>query len=212
MIEVGRGIGVLRLAPAGEPELVRTGLAGMLGGQPGIEVTDLRAGERVHVALYDPDGPQAERRREALVKDPSVARVAAYTWNFQPWVAGELFDRGVSGYLAKTATATELAVALRRIAAGATVIAPTGTHAGTGGWTGSQRGLTPREAELLSLVAAGHSNLEIARRMNVSINSVKSYIRSGYRKIGVDSRSQAVRWALQHGLHDQGGPPATGPA
>ena len=65
---------------------------------------------------------------------------------------------------------------------------------------GQDEGLTAREAEVLSLIAGGLSNTDVAARMGLSINSVKSYVRSSYRKIGVESRSQAVLWGLTHGL------------
>ena len=56
--------------------------------------------------------------------------------------------------------------------------------------------LTARERETLALIATGKSNDEIAQEMQISLNSVKSYIRSAYRKTGVQSRSQAVLWAV----------------
>ena len=65
---------------------------------------------------------------------------------------------------------------------------------------GSEVGLTPREVEVLSLIAQGMSNLEIAEGLYLSINSVKTYIRSAYAKIGATSRSRAVAWCLQHGF------------
>jgi two-component system, NarL family, response regulator LiaR len=60
-------------------------------------------------------------------------------------------------------------------------------------------GLTEREAQILEWIAQGLSNQEIAERAFVSINSVKTYIRSAYRKIGAKSRSQAVAWAVRRG-------------
>ena len=60
--------------------------------------------------------------------------------------------------------------------------------------------LTSRELDILQLVGAGLSNLEISKQLYLSINSVKSYIRTAYRKIGVQSRSQAVLWVVQHDL------------
>ena len=60
--------------------------------------------------------------------------------------------------------------------------------------------LTQRETEVLSMIAAGKANRDIAEETNLSINSVKSYIRGAYSKIEVTSRSQAVLWAIQHGL------------
>jgi NarL family two-component system response regulator LiaR len=61
-------------------------------------------------------------------------------------------------------------------------------------------GLTGREIEVLALIGEGLTNQEIADRVFISINSVKTYIRSAYRKIGVKSRSQAAVWGLQHGI------------
>jgi DNA-binding CsgD family transcriptional regulator len=75
--------------------------------------------------------------------------------------------------------------------------------------------LTPREADVIRLIAAGHSNVDIARELFVSINSVKSYIRSAYKVIGVTNRSGAILWAIRYGMvatprsHDE--PPAAAP-
>jgi DNA-binding CsgD family transcriptional regulator len=69
-----------------------------------------------------------------------------------------------------------------------------------GDWPGRSDGLTAREAEVVALITQGLSNTEIATRCYLSINSVKSYIRGAYSKIEVTSRSQAVLWAIQHGL------------
>ena len=65
--------------------------------------------------------------------------------------------------------------------------------------------LTARERETLAHIATGKSNDEIARQMEISLNSVKSYIRSAYRKLGVTRRSQAVIWGFQHGLLEDEG-------
>lgn len=61
-------------------------------------------------------------------------------------------------------------------------------------------GLTPREIEVLGLIAQGLSNQEICGRLFISINSLKTYVRAAYRKIGVERRSQAVLWAIAHGV------------
>ena len=79
------------------------------------------------------------------------------------------------------------------------LLPPAGTRR-TKGWSGADAGLTPREAEVLALITAGLSNQAICERLVVSPNSVKSYIRSCYRKIGVESRTQAVLWGLTAGL------------
>ena len=63
--------------------------------------------------------------------------------------------------------------------------------------------LTPRETEVLSYIAVGLSNREIAAELFLSVNSVKSHIRSAYRKIGVTRRVEAVRWAIRNDLDAQ---------
>jgi DNA-binding CsgD family transcriptional regulator len=78
--------------------------------------------------------------------------------------------------------------------------APTADRDTTGQWPGREHGLTARESEVLALITQGLSNQEIAERTYLSINSVKTYIRTGYRKIGVGRRSQAVAWGMRHGF------------
>ena len=65
---------------------------------------------------------------------------------------------------------------------------------------GAAAGISPRESDVLQLVVMGHSNQEIAEKLFLSINSVKTYIRSAYRKINVNSRGQAIVWAIQNGF------------
>lgn len=61
-------------------------------------------------------------------------------------------------------------------------------------------GLTEREYDIVRLIATGITNQEVGRALFVSVNTVKSYVRSAYRKMGVQTRSQAVVWAFDHGL------------
>ena len=85
---------------------------------------------------------------------------------------------------------------------------------GAGDWPGREAGLSPREAEVIALITQGRSNADIASLMYLSINTVKTYIRSAYRKIGVTGRSHALLWGLDHGFqpdhhridHWRGGP------
>ena len=60
--------------------------------------------------------------------------------------------------------------------------------------------LTERERDVLELITNGYSNQQISQRLYLSINSVKTYVRSGYRKIGAETRSHAVIWGVRHGL------------
>ena len=71
---------------------------------------------------------------------------------------------------------------------------------GAGDWPGRDAGLSPREAEVIALITQGLSNQEIADRAFLAINTVKTYIRSAYRKIGVERRTQALLWAVDNGF------------
>ena len=81
-------------------------------------------------------------------------------------------------------------------------------------WPGKPEGLSNRESEILALITQGKPNSEIARLTYLSPNTIKSYIRTIYRKIDVTSRTQAVLWGVAHGFtpdhrridHWRGGP------
>ena len=65
---------------------------------------------------------------------------------------------------------------------------------------GREAGLSGRESNVLRLIVQGYTNQDIADRLYLSINSIKTYIRTTYRKLDVSSRQQAVTWAIQHGF------------
>lgn len=197
------------MALVNDDEVVVRGLDSMLRNYTDrVQVVELTAGRGVlapvDIALYDTfgmgqaDGPDVAR----LVANPRVDQVCVYTWNFQPWLARAAIDQGVRGYLSKSLPARHLVEALVAVHAGRTIISPApGRRVPVAGdWPGREEGLTAREAEVLSLITAGLSNLEIAERTQLSLNSIKSYIRTAYRKIEVDSRSKAVLWGIAHGM------------
>ena len=110
---------------------------------------------------------------------------------------------GARGYLSKVLTGPEVVAALERVMRGEIVILPGDRETsvdGAGDWPGRAAGLSPREAEILALITQGLTNQEIADRVYLSINSVKTYIRTAYRKIGVVRRPQAVLWGVQNGF------------
>jgi DNA-binding NarL/FixJ family response regulator len=175
--------------------------------------------DRVDVVLYDsfaqPESDHAEIGH--LVASPRARRVVVYTWNFHPDLVASARRRGAHGYLSKTLPARELVAALEAIHAGETVIsavAPRARSVPGLDWPGRGEGLTDREAEILALITQGKSNADVARLTYLSGNTVKSYIRTIYRKIGVSSRTQAVLWGVEHGFtpdhnrieHWKGGP------
>jgi DNA-binding NarL/FixJ family response regulator len=130
-------------------------------------------------------------------------KVVVYSWNLDPALISAAVANGASAYLSKALPAGQLVAALQAVHRGEEPDDPQGKGAATvvgGDWPGREEGLTQREAEVLALIAQGLSNEEIAGRTLLSINSVKTYIRSCYRRIGVKNRANAILWALDHGF------------
>ena len=144
----------------------------------------------------------------ALSRNDSVDKVVLYTWAFAPEFITRALQSGAAGVLSKTLTGPALVAALEQIHSGQRVISPPPgsvkdiepNNSKGSDWPGRSAGLTQREAEMLTLICRGHTNAEIAASAFLSPNSVKSYIRSAYRKVGVERRSQAVAWGIAHGL------------
>jgi DNA-binding NarL/FixJ family response regulator len=163
----------------------------------------------VDIVLYDSFAqPEADHDDiEVLIRSPHARKVVVYTWNFHPQLIESARAKGASGYLSKMMSAPELVAALEAIHAGRIIISDpprrARVHPGLD-WPGKVEGLTDRESEVLALITQGKSNAELAELMFISINTVKSYIRSAYRKIGVTNRTHAVLWTTAHGfLPDQ---------
>ena len=197
----------IRVALIGGDELVRRGLESMLRTLGGFELGTIKDRARlpIDIALVETFGTSLQDTTLArAAADPFIARVAVFTWNHHPGLVDEVLRDGVSGYLGKSLTAAQLGRALRAIHLGDRVVAPALAHqpvdVTTTGTATEADSLTDRERETLANIATGKSNEQIATEMGISLNSVKSYIRSAYRKIGVSSRSQAVLWAVSHGV------------
>ena len=199
---------VVRLAIVNDYAVVSAGVAALLADEC-IDVVETEASlpvlTDVDIVLYDTFGQvQGDGiDLEDLVRD-SGAKVVIYSWNLQPDLIRRALDSGASGYLSKVLTGPEIVQALERIANGEVVIlaGDNETSAGASGdWPGRSAGLSPREAEILALISQGLSNQEIADRAYLSINTVKTFIRSAYRKIGVNKRTQAALWGLTNGFH-----------
>lgn len=201
----------LTLALMNDFPVIVHGVAELLKDDPRIRLVELDSlldpNQFVDVVLYDAfaskDGIHDDVER--LVADPRYARVAVYTWNVDSSQIREALQLGADGYLSKSLTAPELADALVRVHRGEKVVEPRPVpkEITLPAWPGHAAGLTPREAEVIALITQGRTNEEIAQHCYLSINSVKTYIRTAYRKMGVERRSQAVRWGLEHGLKPQ---------
>jgi DNA-binding NarL/FixJ family response regulator len=215
---------VITVALVDDYDVVLLGVARMLDGyRDRVRIVEIDANEAVadtvDIVLYDSFAQPESDHDEigVLVDSPRARRVVVYTWNFHPDLIDSARRRGARGYLSKTLPARELVSALEAVHAGEVVISePPGRVRSAPGldWPGRGEGLTDREAEILALITQGKSNAEVAALTYLSPNTVKSYIRTIYRKIEAGSRTQAVLWGVRHGFtpdhhrieHWKGGP------
>src|SRR5215208_376358 len=197
----------IRLAIVDDFAVVVAGVASLLAGER-IDVVETAASlpviSDVDIVLYDTfaqvQGQGVDL--EDFLRD-SGAKVVIYSWNLQPRLIEQAMAGGASGYLSKVLTGPAIVAALERIMSGETVILAGDNETSVGGagdWPGRSVGLSPREAEVVALIARGLTNQEIAELAHVSMISVKSYIRSAYRKMGVERRTQAIIWAMANGF------------
>jgi NarL family two-component system response regulator LiaR len=199
----------VRVAVVNDYELVVVGVAALL--EPfaeRVQVVELDSGlpvlQEVDVILYDSFG-QVQGKGvdvDALI-DGSDAKVVIYSWNLHGELVQDSLKAGAAAYVSKGVPAEKLVEAIERVHMGERVL-PGGAGAVSpkpeSTWPGKNHGLTVRESEIVALITQGLSNHEIAERSYLSINSVKTYIRTAYRKMGVERRSQAVLWGMRHGF------------
>jgi DNA-binding NarL/FixJ family response regulator len=219
---------------ADDQSAVREGLVLLLGTLPGIVVAgeaadgdaaaDLVAAVHPQVALMDLnmpgcDGVAATRRITA--DHPGTRVVVLTTYADDESIIGAL-QAGALGYLTKDASRAEIGRAVLAAAAGQAVLDPgvqqrlasaaarAPEPSGSGSGPGSADALpgaddlTPREAEVLQLIAAGQSNREIARSLFVSEATVKTHVNRIFAKTGSRDRAQAMRYAYAHGYAEPG--------
>ncbi|WP_134740940.1 response regulator transcription factor [Nocardioides sp. 503] len=200
----------IRLAIVNDYEIVVHGVAAVLEPyRDRVEVVELDSRlpviSDVDVLLYDTFG---QVQGDAVDIDQLVsggeARIVIFTWNVQPELVDRALSRGAAGYLSKGISAEDLVKGIEAVHAGETITAGVdlnGDDVSTlGTWPGVDHGLSAREAEVIALITQGLSNQEIADRCYLSINSVKTYVRTAYRKMEVTRRSQAVLWGIAHGF------------
>lgn len=200
----------LTVALVDDYDVVLTGLAHMFDDyRDRIVISEIDANaaldDAIDIVMYDsfaqPESDQQELR--SLVQNPKAKNVVVYTWNFHPQLVDSAREQGVKGYLSKTLAARELVAALESVHAGNEVISAPGRRVTSAlglDWPGRREGITDRESEILALITQGKSNADVAALTYLSPNTVKSYIRSIYRKIGAQSRTQAVLWGIAHGF------------
>lgn len=208
---------MIRILLADDHPVVRAGLRALLSGEPGIaviaeavtadEAVAAAARERPDVVLMDlqfggsTSGAQATRRIRSGPADgaapPAVLVLTNYDTDAD--ILGAV-EAGASGYLLKDAPPAELVAAVRAAAAGESALAPAIASRLLDRMRNPGVSLSPRELQVLRLVADGHSNAAIAHELTVTELTVKSHLVHVYAKLGVSSRTAAVSAARRSGL------------
>jgi DNA-binding NarL/FixJ family response regulator len=200
----------MRLLVADGNGLVRAGIVRALENVDGIEcVGEVESGaqlvtrvERLQIdlVLLDMHLPGMEVRFALdRIRDtnPDV-RVIVLTFHASPAEMRHVCARGASGVILKTIAVEDLAGAIRQIANGTafTALGVSTSYADPG----VDAGLTTREQQILLAIGRGHSNKVIARDLLVTEQTVKFHLTNVYRKLRLTNRTEAARWAYQHGL------------
>ena len=210
---------MIRVIVADDHELVRRGLKGYLETNPDIAVlaqcrsgrqaADLIAAEHPDVAVLDinmPDLDGISATREVARTSPDTGVIILSAYDERHYVV-EAVRAGARGYVLKTRDATVLMDAVKMVAQGHMVLDPdlapfvAEELNAPRGRTGPGQ-LTSREMDILRLVADGSTNPQIAERLFVSVDTVKTHLEHVYQKLGTGDRTAAVAEALRRGLID----------
>jgi DNA-binding NarL/FixJ family response regulator len=218
----GAGAAIIRIVLVDDQELVRAGFRMVLDAQPDMQVVgeagdglgavDLARRLHADVMVMDArmprlDGVEATRRIRQVGDLPRVLMLTTFDLDEYAFAA---LKAGASGFLLKDVPPDELLFAIRAVHSGDSVVAPSTTRRlidqfaallpGTAEAPDELGELTDREREVLTLVAQGLSNGEIARRLFVSEATVKTHVGRVLAKLGLRDRVQAVVYAYEYGL------------
>jgi DNA-binding NarL/FixJ family response regulator len=213
----------VRVLVCDDQALIRTGFATIIDAQPDLEVIGECADGRAAVGLARElrpdmvvmdvrmpvlDGIEATRRRAGAGVPNPVKVLVVTTFNLDEYVY-EALRAGASGFLLKDAPPAQLLQGIRTVASGAALLAPEVTRQLVGKYAARIRpvqdapdgtALTPRELEVLRLIANGLSNSEIAAELVISQETVKTYVSRILTKLDLRDRVQAVVYAYRNGL------------
>ena len=212
----------IRVLLVDDDELMRAGLAAVLSSDPAIEVVGqastgrlalagFRAGRPdlvlMDVRMPDLDGIAATRR--LLAAAPEVKVIILTTFEQDDYIFGAI-DAGASGFLLKRTRPEELLSAIHTVAAGDSLLSPSVTRTvlehlarqptSTPQSTSQLAELTPRELQVLELIARGQSNREIAASLVIEESTVKTHVKRILLKLDLRDRIHAVIFAYETGL------------
>jgi two-component system response regulator NreC len=203
----------IRVVIADDHSVVRRGLRQVLESRGGFEIvaeaSDIDSAQRFvrghhpDVLVLDlnmPEGSSLDAVPDILSQNPDT-QIVVLTMQNEPAYARHALGAGVLGYVLKDAADEELVEAVRRAAAGDTYLNPRlGAKVASEPPPGPPDGLSEREAEVLRMVALGHTNNEIAKELYLSVRTVETHRAHIQQKLRLGSRSELVRYALEHGL------------
>lgn len=204
---------VIRVVIADDHTVVRRGLRGVLesGGAFHVvaEAADLETARRYARAhrpdvlvldLNMPGGSSLDAIPQIRAEAPDT-QIVVLTMQDQPEAARRALGAGALGYVLKEAAEAELVDAIRRAAAGQTYLNPRmGAALAAAPPPGPPDNLSAREAQVLRLVALGHTNSEIAGQLYLSVRTVENHRANIQNKLGLGSRAELVRYALDRGM------------
>ena len=208
----------IRVLLVDDHPVVRVGLRTVLDFEPDIEVVgdadtiaraEVAARLRPDLILLDvvlPDGSGIEFCREISETNPTIRVLMLTSFGDETAVLAAMMA-GASGYLLKNAPRTDLLAAIRAVAGGATLLDPavaklvqqrlTNPPAPSRSAPG---GLTEREREVISLVAEGLTNVEIAERLLIAVPTARNHVSNILAQLGLSRRSEAAAYAVRHGI------------
>ena len=203
---------------ADDHSVVRSGLRMLLDAESDIQVVaeagDVEAAQRYVLGhkptvlvldLNMPGGSSLEAIPKVAEISPGTS-VVVLTMQEDPAFAREALRAGARGYVLKQSAGAELVQAIRAAAGGGTWLNPdlgARMAAAPDGPTGTLAELSEREIEVLRLIALGHTNGEIAEQLYLSVRTVETHRARIQQKLGVSSRAELVRYALDHDLIDR---------
>jgi DNA-binding NarL/FixJ family response regulator len=200
-----------RILVADDHQMVRDGLRVLIEQQPDLELVAEAADGRSAVALTDqlspdvvvmdvgmPDLSGVEATRKILSTHPEIKVVGLSMHSDSRYVSGML-DAGASGYVLKEGAFEELADAIHAVVQEATYLSP-GLPVLEEGRSGARLGLTPREGEVLKLLAEGKSSKQISADLQMSVKTVEAHRHKVMRKLDLHTIADLTKYAIREGI------------